>query len=151
MYQVIYTTAPQSQVNWADFALENHPMNAVIRTLSEVNVTLGHIISTKSHWISGSTNKWDLEIDILGNNAYTLKKPIPIIISMDGDDYIAQFTEAEIVTSCETAAEALRWLKATIIDTFEQFKSEEKILGPLPRKQLKVLEAYLAKKSARKS
>ena len=62
---------------------------------------------------------------------------------------IATFPEAEISTSGDTAAEALAWLNRTIVDTYEQFTAQRGRLGPLPKRQLKTLEKYVAKKQTR--
>lgn len=154
MLQSIYTTASTATLNLVEnhSTLRNEPFSGALQALVEANNILGSMLANQeSNWlISGVATKWNLKIDILGNEDYVLKRPIPIIISEKDDEYVAEFPEAEIVTSGETADEALRWLKGTIVDTFELFRTERNILGPLPRKQLRVLEGYLGKKSDRK-
>lgn len=96
-----------------------------------------------------------LTIYRLAAKDYVLKKPIEVIVTydFDGDDgdieYVANFPESEITTSGDTVAEALAWLTDTIVDTYELFTSQRRFLGPLPRRQLKALEKYIAKKQNR--
>jgi hypothetical protein len=79
----------------------------------------------------------------LNNRNYFLKKPILLTLENAGDEYIAGFPEAELVTSGETEAEAIRWLETAVVSKFKRYRAERNSLGPLPRRQLKVLEQYI--------
>ena len=64
---------------------------------------------------------------------------------VDGE-YLAEWAEAEIITSGETAEEAVQWLKETIVSLYKFYNSNRETLGPLPGRQLSILEAYIAEK-----
>ncbi len=112
--------------------------------------TVGHESTSNTLCLEIDTNsEFILPIDRLPANNYVLKKPIEVIITYDFDgdfEYIANFPEAEIATSGDTLKEALTWLTSTIVDTYELFTAQRRFLGPLPRRQLKALEKYVAKK-----
>jgi hypothetical protein len=81
---------------------------------------------------------------------YFAKAPLLISVREDYDgEYVVSFQEGEISASGETADEALRWLKEIIVDSFELFSAESAALGPLPTRQLKVLEKYVGKEQNR--
>jgi predicted RNase H-like HicB family nuclease len=90
-----------------------------------------------------------LPILALDRSKYGLKRPITLFIHCEDDQYIACFPEAEIVTSGETADEALNWMRGAIADTFELLNANRRALGPLPKRQLRALEKYVAKKQTR--
>ncbi len=56
---------------------------------------------------------------------------------------MAQFTEAEITTSGDTREETIEWLRNTVVSLYELYDRERAALGPLPRRQLDVLETYI--------
>jgi hypothetical protein len=77
-------------------------------------------------------------------NGYALRKPITIALKESQGEYVARFTEAELSRSGETAREAIDWLKSSIVTLYEMLsKKDPKELGPLPKRQLKVLGEYL--------
>jgi hypothetical protein len=85
----------------------------------------------------------------LDSAEYQLRKPICVGLKEKADDeYIATFAEAELSRSGDTPQEALAWLKSSIVELYELFKGEDQ-LGPLPQRQLRVLEQYIDKKPHR--
>ena len=82
-------------------------------------------------------------IDSFPGTGYSLIKPIEVEISYDDGEYLAQFTEAEITTSGDTREETIEWLRNTIVSLYELYDKERVVLGPLPRRQLDVLETYI--------
>jgi hypothetical protein len=86
----------------------------------------------------------------LNSASYVLKKPALITLRESDGEYILSFPDAEILTSGDTADEALSWMKDSIVTIYETLKSE-RALGPLPKRQLKALENYLGPKSTSKA
>ena len=86
----------------------------------------------------------------LDSASYFLKKPALITLKELDGEYILSFPAAEILTSGDTADEALRWMKDSIITVYETLKLEDS-LGPLPKRQLKALESYVGPKSNSKA
>lgn len=86
----------------------------------------------------------------LDSASYVLKRAALITLKEVDDEYVISFPEAEILTSGETADEALRWMKSSIVTIYETLKSEH-ALGPLPKRQLKALENYIGPKSTSKA
>ena len=85
-------------------------------------------------------------IDSLPGAAYRLVKPITVKISYGDAEFLAEFSEAEMVTSGDTLKEATEWLRDTIVSLYELYNNERAALGPLTRRQLAVLETYIGKK-----
>ena len=84
-------------------------------------------------------------IDSLPGAAYKLIKPITAKISYGDGEFLAEFSEAEMVTSGDTLEEATEWLRDTIVSLYELYNCERAALGPLTRRQLAVLETYIGK------
>ncbi|MBZ0147206.1 MAG: hypothetical protein K8F62_06635 [Pseudorhodoplanes sp.] len=84
----------------------------------------------------------------LGNRKYRLIAPILVSVREEGGEWIATFADAELSRSGETQAEAIDWLKSSVIDLYEFFRGE-KHLGPLPQRQFQVLSGYLGQKPHR--
>lgn len=84
-------------------------------------------------------------IDSLPGEAYTLIKPITAKITYGDGEFLAEFSEAEMVTSGDTLKEATEWLRDTIVSLYELYNNERAVLGPLTRRQLAVLETYIGK------
>jgi predicted RNase H-like HicB family nuclease len=82
--------------------------------------------------------------------SYVLKRPALITLRESDGEYILSFPDAEILTSGDTADEALSWMKDSIVTIYKTLKSE-RALGPLPKRQLKALENYLGPKSTSKA
>ena len=91
-----------------------------------------------------------LYLSDLENSSYVLKKLVPITLREANEEYILSFPDAEILTSGDTAHEALRWMKHSIVTMYRTLKSE-RALGPLPRRQLKALENYVGPQSTTKT
>jgi hypothetical protein len=91
---------------------------------------------------SGGT-KHVIHMNDLESNRYYLKEPIEVTISDLGNEVLAEFLEAEISVSEDTASDALSWLKDRIVGSYIRFKSQRDKLGPLPMRQLQVLERYI--------
>jgi predicted RNase H-like HicB family nuclease len=85
-------------------------------------------------------------IDSLPGTTHRLVKPITARISYKDDEFLAEFPEAEMVTSGDTSEEAIEWLKDTIVNLYELYDNERAALGPFPRRQLAVLETYIGEK-----
>jgi hypothetical protein len=85
-------------------------------------------------------------ITSLNSDKYALKKPIIVLLNLEGDEYIASFTEAELSRSGESARESIDWLKSSIVSLYDLIKDYAPTkLGPLPARQLRVLGEYLVK------
>ena len=97
----------------------------------------------------GSFSHDMFSIDDLLSDTHSLMQSIEAKISYIDGEYLAEFAEAEIVTSGETAEEAIQWLKETIVSLYEFYNNNRGTLGPLPERQLSILEAYIAEKQAR--
>ncbi len=80
----------------------------------------------------------------LGNSKFKLKEPIIVVITETDDEVIAEFPEAEIAVSEDSVGQALAWLRRRIIGSYTRFKANYDKLGPVPARQLKVLEKYIA-------
>ena len=93
---------------------------------------------------SGSLIYGTVSIVDLPGGAHELKRPVDAKIRYSDSEYLAEFAEAEIVTSGETAEDAIQWLKETIISLYDFYKNNQSALGPLPKRQLSVLGAYVA-------
>ena len=78
----------------------------------------------------------------LDSASYVLKRPALMNSKESDGEYILSFPDAEILTSGDTADEALSWMKDSIVTIYKTLKSES-ALGPLPKRQLKALENYL--------
>jgi predicted RNase H-like HicB family nuclease len=100
-----------------------------------------------------STLRTDQAIPIsmisLDSEGYSLVQPIAITLQESDGEYVASFPEAEIITSGDTPTEAVKWLKESIVSTFDLLRAKRGVLGPLPKRQLQALEKYVAKKQIR--
>ncbi len=90
-------------------------------------------------------------IDDLPSDTHSLMQSIEAKISYTDGEYLAEFAEAEIVTSGETSEDAIQWLKETIVSLYEFYNDNRGTLGSLPERQLSILEAYIAEKQAREA
>jgi hypothetical protein len=85
----------------------------------------------------------------LESSRYSLKQPITLGIEQVGDDeWLATFAEADLSRSGDTPHDAVDWLRSSIVQLFQVFKTE-KALGPLPKRQLEVLGRYIVEKPNR--
>ena len=88
-----------------------------------------------------------IEVADLGVPNYSLRQPINVTLQLSDDEYVVCFPEAEIVTSGDTPAEAMKWMKDSIISTYELLRAKRVTLGPLPKRQLQALEKLAAERS----
>ena len=86
-----------------------------------------------------------ITIDSLLSAEFVLKRPVNVVLDLVDGEIVATFPEAELSRSGEYAYEAIAWLKEAIVSTYKLFDSERSNLGPLPARQLAVLENYLGK------
>jgi hypothetical protein len=115
------------------------------------NATMHNITYMTNRYIKfDNSDGADLNIDELGSPKYTLINRVPVHIKDNGDEYILSFKEAEISRSGASAKEALDWLKSSLVKLYELYKSAP-ALGPLPARQLRVLEKYIVEKSHSKT
>jgi hypothetical protein len=83
-------------------------------------------------------------INSFPGEAYRVLAPIAVAVDRAGDEYIAQFTEANIAMTGATSTEAVENLMADILDTYELYSRQVAALGPGPERQLQVLRRYIA-------
>ncbi len=132
-------------------AADGSAVSVVASTAAALNYVEYTIMgsSIQSLPAGGSFSHDMFSIDGLPSDTHSLMQSIEAKISYIDGEYLAEFAEAEIVTSGETAEEAIQWLKETIVSLYEFYNNNRGTLGPLPERQLIVLEAYIAEKQAR--
>ena len=85
-----------------------------------------------------------MKITTLKSGKYRLAMPIPISVKKVDGEYIAIFLKMEIARSGDTEEDAIAWLQSSIVTLYEYLKGlPAEQLGPLPTRQLGVLEEYL--------
>ena len=145
-------------VNWISvdpLVVSTVGLNYILFTVSSIgaavarNVVIPGQLPAGSLTANSSTSDMALTIDKVHSQKYELIQSVPIVIKVDGDGYVAEFRVAEITTSGDTASEALEWMRDAILARFELYRTERDALGPLPKRQLEVLEGYIAQKHAR--
>lgn len=83
-------------------------------------------------------------ITTLAPEPYRLIRDIPIVVQPVDEGFTATFFDANIATSGDTEEEAISNLRTLIVDMIEYLRSEpEEALGPGPRRQLQVLNAFI--------
>lgn len=93
--------------------------------------------------ISGRDLVHKLKISDLRSPKVRLKKAIDVVVRDMGDHMLAEFPDAGISVSEDTAAAALDWLRSTIEYMFITFSESKDNLGPFAMKQLKTLEGFV--------
>jgi len=86
------------------------------------------------------------DVDTLAPEPYRVSTPFTIVIAGEGNEFRANWVEANLHASAETQEQAFNNLKAIVLDTFdrlEQLADDE--LGPGLRKQKNTLSAHIAK------
>jgi len=87
-------------------------------------------------------------ITTLAPDPFDLKRDIPVVVTPNGEDFVATFFDAGISATGDTDEEAVFNLKDLIVQTFEALsKMPEAKLGFLPRKQLAVLRTLVVSKA----
>jgi len=74
-------------------------------------------------------------IDTLNSEVYKLKKPIPVYIEYDGKTYTANNYDLGLYGYDDIELEAIEDLKKSIIECYEDLKSETE-LGPVPKRMM---------------
>ncbi len=75
---------------------------------------------------------------------YRLKRPIPIVVRPEGEEFIASFVDASIHSSGETHQEAFENVKSLILDMFDSLRSHRPDkLGPAMARRLAVLQEFI--------
>ena len=74
-------------------------------------------------------------IDSLNSEVYKLKKPIPVCIEYDGKTYIANNYDLGLYGYDDMELEAIEDLKKSIIECYENLKTETE-LGPVPGRMM---------------
>jgi len=74
-------------------------------------------------------------IDSLNSEVYKLKKPIPVCIEYDGKTYIANNYDLGLYGYDAMELEAIEDLKKSIIECYEDLKTETE-LGPVPKRMM---------------
>ena len=86
-------------------------------------------------------------LDELGDDGYEAAKPIQVLLTSDGDGFVATFIEGNLGAAGDTRVEAVRNIKEVILDTFDALSAgADKSLGPEMRKQKKALRSVVRKK-----
>ncbi|MFM9843084.1 MAG: hypothetical protein ACKVOI_08970 [Dongiaceae bacterium] len=101
----------------------------------------------KPYVVSGQVSEIQTTLVSLDSEKYELTSPILLTIkSVSEGEYIVSFPDAEISRSGESPAAAIAWLKTSLVELYELFRRRQNQLGPVPKRQLKTLERYLAEK-----
>jgi len=82
-------------------------------------------------------------VNSLKSMAYTLTKPLLILIEKENDQYIASLDDIEAFHTADTEYEAVNGLCDEIIQLYEDLSESGSKLGPLPEKWLIFLRDYL--------
>ncbi len=78
---------------------------------------------------------------------YDLIRQIPVVVQASEEGFVAGFFDANVHAAGDTEEEAVRNLKSLILDVFDSLSAEPlATLGPEPRRQLAVLQEFLAKR-----
>jgi hypothetical protein len=82
-------------------------------------------------------------INSLDQLGYQLRRPISVSIeNIAPGEFVASFEEAEISMSGSSATDAVQGLLYALISVYQEYTGHP-LLGPIPAKQLRVLEKYL--------
>jgi hypothetical protein len=86
-------------------------------------------------------------IETLAPEPFILKKSLHVVVRPFDEEYQANFFDANIGMTGDTAEEAVGNLKQLIVDIFEQLESNEASLGPAPMRQLAVLRDFIQRQA----
>jgi hypothetical protein len=80
----------------------------------------------------------------LGNDAYSLKEPIGVVVETYEEEVVARWPELEAWASASTESEALAGLKQRICDDYQDLhKADAATLGRLPRAWQRILNTLI--------
>jgi len=83
----------------------------------------------------------------LGHEQLRVKKPIPVTIRPEGEDFVATFFDAAISTSGSSPQEGVSNLQSLIADMFLIHDADRtSIRGPLMKKQHAVVQEFVCRK-----
>src|ERR1043165_4533911 len=82
----------------------------------------------------------------LSHKKYHLRFPIVVHLQQQGDEWIANFSDAKLSRAGATPADALERVKISMVELYEMYRGEAR-LGPLPQRQFRALGRYLVQKS----
>jgi len=98
--------------------------------------------------IRESSRRFSTVVSSLGVDGFSLRKPIPITVCPDGDEYIANYFDANISAAGCTEQEAIANLQSLVVDFFvelERHKDSE--LGRSMKRQKTVLAEVVCRTS----
>jgi hypothetical protein len=128
------------------------PISIIVTTLDRIIMTCSNAINFVQILLSPVIHKDRVDsrsLTTLNNSKFKLRMPIQITITETQDEVIAEFPEAEIAVSEDTIPLALAWMKRRIIGSYIRFKASRDKLGPVPTRQLHVLEKYIVEQIAK--
>ncbi len=118
------------------------PVNT--NTFADIFVDLSNTVIER--FVLQAPNRLDTMIHSLHSNEFELKTPMPVAIELiDDDEAIAIFEHGNIEISGESPAHAIDELRHYVIGLYDVLRRERQNLGPIPRRQLATLEAYIGK------
>jgi hypothetical protein len=87
-----------------------------------------------------------IPVETLAPEPFDLKRAFLVVVAPVEDEFEATFFDANIGTTGDTEEEAVRDLKALMVDTFEYLERNESRLGPEPARQLAVLRELIQRR-----
>jgi len=92
--------------------------------------------------------KWTTQIYDLGDDAYTLREPVLVLIEEYPEEVniVARLPELELFGEGKTVSEALLALKHSMLDLYDELVAEDiGALGYLPQSWLRILNRLISK------
>lgn len=89
---------------------------------------------------------YSVPIESLAPDPIAVRKTISMVIRPSDGEFLATFFDANISTTGDTPEEAIGNLKSLIVDIFENLETNERVLGPEPKRQLAVLRDFLKRR-----
>jgi hypothetical protein len=124
-------------------------LNRVILTCSNAAINFVQVLFAP-HAAAHSETVSHRSLRTLGNSNFKLRKPVEIVVIESEDGVLAEFSEAEIAVSDDSVPLALAWMKKRIVASYLRFKRYKGKLGPVPTRQLHVMESYIVERTAQK-
>lgn len=135
------------------FVTSTEPMSVSVTTLDRFIMTCSNVINFLQVLFAPVVYRDRVSrrtLTTLSNSKFKLLKPIQIIITETEGEVVAEFPEAEIAVSENNIPRAVAWLKRRIVGSYVRFRAHHDKLGPIPTRQLQVLEKYVAEQTAKK-